>query len=48
MIPPFDEALADLMAHYAHRDPDDLIEVLKRAIEGLEDDKKTHADGAPG
>lgn len=41
MIPPFDEALADLLAKYDHCDPDDLIAIMRRAIDGLEDDKKT-------
>jgi hypothetical protein len=41
MIPPFDEALADLLKKYSHYDPDELIAVMRRAIEGIEDDKKT-------
>lgn len=43
MIPPFDEALADLLEKYSHYDTDELIADLRRAIDGLEDDKKSNA-----
>lgn len=40
MIPPFDEALAELLEKYVHHDPDELIAVLLGAVDGLKDQIK--------
>lgn len=40
MIPPFTEALADLLAKYCDHPIEDLIVAMERALEGLHDDEK--------
>ncbi len=43
MIPPFSEALADLLAKYCDYPIEDLIVAMERALEGLHDDEKFQA-----
>lgn len=46
MIPPFAEALADLLAKYADTPVDDLISDMEIALDGLNDDARFEATGS--
>ena len=41
MIPPFDEALDDLLEHYTHSDTDELIATMEKKIAALREWQKT-------
>ena len=46
-MPPFTEALADLLAKYCDHPIEDLIVAMERALEGLHDDEKFQASKQP-
>lgn len=48
MIPPFNEALADLLAKYCDKPIEDLISAMEIALDGLRDDEKFEAPRGEG
>jgi hypothetical protein len=46
MIPPFEDALADLLAKYCDKPIDDLISAMEIALDGLHDDARFAATGS--